>query len=403
MKEAKKILIVLVLNILITSCGGSGGGGSSDKNNDLTNENEESGSTSSETSETSSDVVTERLNCTINGKTIKDSESGWFVKNEVEIEGRLCQTEERTCNNGILSGSYSYDSCTRIPSETITFKIPDTGMEGDPVKNPQSFSLSSTGMQIVNSNTGSMFQRYPSGNLMTQSEGKEYCSNLVEDQYNNWRLPYFGELILLVDYGSSSGLPSTFPSSYGSSDFLSRNTVEGNPKIFNFGDKLSTLSSSIYKAKVICARGGSDLGENTTFPYKLEMFNSDIVSLVGTDLQMSQDPIKDWNSYLSLSQNSVTWDGANTMCNDQEISGFSDWRLPTIRELYLFLSAGDQILDSDYFSAIKISKTQHLASSTHTTNFGRRVYCSKGGERSESLSCTKEDDVFNAFCVRNNN
>lgn len=41
-----------------------------------------------------------------------------------------------------------------------------------------------------------------------------------------------------------------------------------------------------------------------------------------------------WQDDQNVSQNSFTFDEANTYCQDLKVDGFHDWRLPTLREAY---------------------------------------------------------------------
>ena len=64
-----------------------------------------------------------------------------------------------------------------------------------------------------------------------------------------------------------------------------------------------------------------------------------IAVLTSTLLMASTSKLDDktgliWEDDQNVSQNSFTFDEANTYCQDLKVDGFEDWRLPTIREAY---------------------------------------------------------------------
>jgi hypothetical protein len=44
-----------------------------------------------------------------------------------------------------------------------------------------------------------------------------------------------------------------------------------------------------------------------------------------------------WQDNQEITQNSINHDEAKTYCQDLEVDGFSDWRLPTLREYYTII------------------------------------------------------------------
>lgn len=47
-----------------------------------------------------------------------------------------------------------------------------------------------------------------------------------------------------------------------------------------------------------------------------------------------------WQDNQEITQNSITYDEAKTYCQDLEVDGFTDWRLPTLREYYTIIDLG---------------------------------------------------------------
>lgn len=60
----------------------------------------------------SSCSVTSAKSCLFNGKTLANGEQVKAYQNSTVPFGQTCQSEMRTCNNGALSGSYAYSSCS---------------------------------------------------------------------------------------------------------------------------------------------------------------------------------------------------------------------------------------------------------------------------------------------------
>jgi hypothetical protein len=56
-------------------------------------------------------TVDSGASCLINGQTIAHGQTTTFFKNSVEAYGSSCQSEVRTCDNGSASGSYENTSC----------------------------------------------------------------------------------------------------------------------------------------------------------------------------------------------------------------------------------------------------------------------------------------------------
>jgi hypothetical protein len=75
-------------------------------------------------------TVAAPASCTLDGSTIPHGETVPAYKDKTVPFGGSCQSEERTCNNGTLSGSYAYSSCTIEPAAACTFNgqsVPNTG------------------------------------------------------------------------------------------------------------------------------------------------------------------------------------------------------------------------------------------------------------------------------------
>jgi peptidoglycan hydrolase-like protein with peptidoglycan-binding domain len=61
------------------------------------------------------------MSCTWNGQTIPNGSSVTAYQSSSVLAGQMCTSEQRTCTNGILNGSYSYPSCTVQSAQSCTF------------------------------------------------------------------------------------------------------------------------------------------------------------------------------------------------------------------------------------------------------------------------------------------
>lgn len=105
MTVSKKITLIALLAVAISSCSpkGSGPASASEASRDFA-------STSFAT--TAPDIPSDYANCTFNGQTIAHGSSINAFQNSTVPYGTYCSAERRTCDNGVLSGSYSYSTCS---------------------------------------------------------------------------------------------------------------------------------------------------------------------------------------------------------------------------------------------------------------------------------------------------
>ncbi len=67
-----------------------------------------------------------------------------------------------------------------------------------------------------------------------------------------------------------------------------------------------------------------------------------ILAIAGTLLMAESSKQDDktgliWQDNQEVVQNSITYDEAKIYCQDLEVDGFTDWRLPTLREYYTII------------------------------------------------------------------
>jgi hypothetical protein len=157
--------------------------------------------------------------------------------------------------------------------------------------------------------------------------------------YSDWRLPTAEELIYIVDYGTTdpgindSYFPNTMSSYYWSSTSVNNNSVY--KWFINFGNGASDLSQTSNKFSVRAVRGGQSGALNNLIS------NGDgTVTDKASGLMWQQETGGEMN-----------WGSALSYCENSSLAGYSDWRLPTIKELVSIVdwSKDNPAIETEYF------------------------------------------------------
>ncbi|MEM7828109.1 MAG: DUF1566 domain-containing protein, partial [Candidatus Aenigmatarchaeota archaeon] len=271
----------------------------------------------------------------------------------------------------------------------LTFLLPDTGQttcyndvgsvitcpsadqaftqDGSYTINPPSFTLND--VTVIDNNTGLIWQRSDDGIVRTWDEANNYCENLALGGYSDWRLPTKRELFSIVDFGrynpsiNISIFPDTKRDKYWSSDVKS----SSNEAWYVYFGKLEidygcasvysyykydgvTVNSSDKSNKyyVRCVRGEQ-------LPNTALVDNGDgTVTDVSTGLM--------WQK--AESPPGQTWESAISYCEELSLAGFSDWRLPNIKELASLGDSQDNMIYMSAFSPDSCSGSGAYWSST---------------------------------------
>lgn len=189
---------------------------------------------------------------------------------------------------------------------------------------------------ITDENSGLMWQQVPTSETFTWQEAMDYCDDLVFAGYDDWRAPTLKELFSISDF--SSGWPYidtsyftlasgqiTKDEQYWANNYYVGVTVEGGSDAA-FGVNHVTGHIKAYAANstgpiggkyVRAVRGGS-YGNNDYVD------NGDgTVSDNNTGLMWAQDD--DAQTY--------DWEQALTYAEASDLAGYSDWRLPNVKEM----------------------------------------------------------------------
>lgn len=128
MTVTKQITLIAVLAVAISGCSpksNSGPAPASEAARDFSNV--------SYATSAPPDIPTDYANCTFNGQTIAHGSSVNAFQNSSVPYGTYCSAERRTCNNGVLSGSYSFATCSTAAAVSCLFNG-QTVAHGDSVQ-----------------------------------------------------------------------------------------------------------------------------------------------------------------------------------------------------------------------------------------------------------------------------
>ncbi len=253
-------------------------------------------------------------------------------------------------------------SCYSGNGTPIVCPLPGSSMaqDGSYAMNQPSY-IQYTDGTVKDSNTSLMWQQQDDGITRTWDEAALYCETLELGGHTDWRFPTIRELSSIADYGrhdpaiDGTVFPSTKNFPYWSSS--SSDTYKDNAWHMNFSDGTVGGSAKSSRYYVRCARGAE-------LPLDTLLDNADGTT---TDLL----------SGLTWEQGDATaanWETALARCEGLSLAGYTDWRLPNIREL-------TSLLDIRYKPAIN-----HV--------FFPQVDCSYWSEYWSSTSSYIPDDAY---------
>jgi len=317
-----------------------------------------------------------------------------------------CDDGDADVNPGVLEGPYGDLQCidgvdndcdglidNNDPGCMITSRLlPDTGITkccdnndfeiscpapGEPfygqdaqyVTNPMSFTVSPDGQTVTDNVSSLMWQREDDGTPRTWANAISYCEGLTLAGYANWRLPNEYELQSIVDYGRKSPAidPVAFPGTYGWY-WSSSTCVEPSFIFFRWGVHFywgqvgfEWKDDTYY---VRCVRG------EETFPSSFTDNLDGTVTDNATGLMWQQED----------DNQTRNWESALAYCEDRDLGGHVDWRLPDVKELRSIVDNTRYHLAIDPVAFAGTEQTYYWSSSTYAyyTNYAWYVYFGSG-------------------------
>ncbi len=211
------------------------------------------------------------------------------------------------------------------------------GQDGNYTGLPFDFKVQDDGT-VIDANTGLIWQQAQNNTRATLQEARHACSDLVLAGKDDWRLPTIQELFSIADMSGSTGTRffldiATFDIRYAQPDEQfpdgqkydeSGQTWSSSPGIngqgayiFNFFNGELRTYSEDEAFFFRCVRGNT---------YGMNDFidNGD-----GTILDNASELM--WEQAESIF--TLNWGAALSYCENLDLAGFDDWRLPNIKEL----------------------------------------------------------------------
>lgn len=216
---------------------------------------------------------------------------------------------------------------------------------------------------VTDNNTGLMWQQIPTSDEFTWQEAVDYCNDLEFGGYDDWRMPNLKELFSISDFSTgwpyidtdyfhlASGEVSK-DEQYWSSNFYVGTTVEGGNKAA-FGVNHVTGHIKAYPAEMSEGAGPGNDGAPTDGGTPPPSGGSGaptgnplakyVRAVRGGEYGINKytnnndGTITDSASGLMWAQSdngeTMNWETALAYCEAAELAGYSDWRMPNVKEL----------------------------------------------------------------------
>jgi hypothetical protein len=252
-------------------------------------------------------------------------------------------------------------------------RLPDTGQntsytntfgeDADYDINTPFYLLNGNGT-VTDTVTSLMWQQKDGGE-MTIENAQLYCDTLTLGGYTDWRLPNCHELFSILNHDKVNPAIDTiyFTKTLAEYWWSSERQANDSNKVWvtnaggGVGNHPKTETISAGGPKRFHVRAVRDVTTPTLLPnHFMDNGNGTTTDLV-TDLTWQQIPYSD----------SITWEQALTLADTLTFAGYSDWRLPNIKELQ---SINDESLinpsiNQTFFSGVNVN---HYWSSTSLPN-----------------------------------
>lgn len=287
-----------------------------------------------------------------------------------------------------------YDTRKEIPCGSQ-----NQGQDAEYRQGPGPVFMDHLNVTVLDLLTGLTWQKTVDGVKRDWPGASSYCEALELGGYTDWRLPTRHELLSLPDYGKvKPAIDTTYfpecPNDVGSG-YWSITPVPGKDAYyiidFLYGGQHGsafTESNTYVPNHVRCVRAGATL--KSEFVDKRDGTITDTVTgrMWQKGYSMIGFPVSDWEKHLSY-------------CENLELAGYDDWRLPNIRELETILD------DTQYeptptinaiFDAPALSISAELSSSTTCTAYPDYVYIVN--LRNSSVNFKHKDNERAVRCVR---
>lgn len=242
-------------------------------------------------------------------------------------------------------------------------RLPDTGQhlsytntfgeDHDYTLNPPFFINNGDGT-VTDTVTGLMWQQTDGGE-MTIENAELYCSNLTLGGYSDWRLPDAHESFSILNHQNNNpALSSIFTVTGAEYWWTSDRQANNAAKIWvtnaggGIGNHSKTETVSAGGTKKFHARAVRDVQAPVSVPAHWTLNNNGTITDHLTLLTWQHAELPD----------SLTWENALQYAETLTMGGYSDWRLPNIKELQSINeeSLVQPSVNTTFFNSIKTNK-----------------------------------------------
>lgn len=219
-----------------------------------------------------------------------------------------------------------------------------TGQDADFIKLPQGFQHNGDGT-ITDLNIGLMWTEDVNGDGLTYAQVESEASSFNLGGHSDWRVPTIKELYTLSEFNGETGTSEEsnipyidtdyFNVKYGTTRYIDgqlwssnqyTGTIFNNPNSeCNFGfyaidGRIKCYSRTSTTLYVRYVRGNTSVGTNLL---SVSGVSSEIIVDAATELEWTRGD----------SDIALDWEEALSYCNDLELGGFTDWKLPDAHQL----------------------------------------------------------------------
>ncbi len=203
-------------------------------------------------------------------------------------------------------------------SYTTTF-----GEDSDYSINPPSYT--DNGDTVTDEVTGLIWQQNETITTTTVATATTYCDDLSLGNYSDWRLPSSHELYSLVNLSTSHPPLSSTYFTNGDADYWWSIT----PQIDD--------SDNYWAVNAGGGIGPKPQSEAETHDYYVRCVRGDLsITVTPNFTDNGDETVTESSTSLMWQQSgtlSMTWETALSQCESLTLAGYTDWRLPNIKEL----------------------------------------------------------------------
>ncbi len=247
------------------------------------------------------------------------------------LPGATTTTTYNNAGNRITTYPMAASSMTKLPDTSQTLDTTATfGEDADYTINAQSFTDNANGT-ITDKVTGLMWQKVDNGES-TWENAVTNATSVATGGYTDWRLPTPSELFSILNH--NNGNPAAIDSTYFP------NNPAGTAEYWWTSDLYGSSTTNVWCANAGGGLGGKPKSETLSaggaFRYHARYVRGAKASNGHNYLNNNDGTITDLDTGLMWMQapaSAATWDSALDYAELLSLAGYTDWRLPNVKEL----------------------------------------------------------------------